>query len=144
MSPLTRKFLAAIGDNTVIITCTQVEVVYTAIPCHIPISYPVGVLHYLLAPEVVATRVFCQRRGMAQLVLHSLHSAAHASAISCRARLGSAPQQTLARQHLRLFSAQIPGPIERKFREEFVNYSPPPEIDPTVIRPSPDGKKLYS
>ena len=77
----------------------------------------------------------CAQRGGARL----------AAARSIGGTTTHTPVMTLRRVAVgaRLFSAQNPGPVEKSFRQEFANYTPPPEIDPSVIRPSPDGKKLY-
>jgi hypothetical protein len=40
-------------------------------------------------------------------------------------------------------SAQNPGPVEKKLKADYANYAPPESIDPSVVRPAPDGKKQY-
>lgn len=41
-------------------------------------------------------------------------------------------------------SASAPGPVEKDLQQNVGNWKAPADIDPTVVRPTPDGKKHYS
>ena len=41
------------------------------------------------------------------------------------------------------FSAAKPGPVETKLRKQLAEFKLPEELDLSVIKPGPDGKRTY-
>lgn len=87
-----------------------------------------------------------------------LHSVSASLARSCAAASGRTVRRRLAGERVAAAapgaaagfhacaaraSVQNPGPVEKKLKAEYANYVPPEAIDPSVVRPGPDGKKQY-
>jgi hypothetical protein len=67
-----------------------------------------------------------------------MRSAAHVSAAALRKSWRSLHASALVR------SAEHPGPVESKLRKTLAAFKIPDEIDVSVVKPGPDGKKQYS